>query len=195
MKQKRVVLTVLSAALLLLTCVSCGRSEEMEALQDEYDSFLYLEVLDHLDRQGDIYADLEWKVKELAEDPDDIERQQWLNGYMYSLLRMTQNRKTLNIYDVYSGSSEEVHNGIGATLSGNCVYSVNKDIFLGMSREELESLSQIYGRLRRCYDRSDETSFACHVVERRFEGEDWQTALQELTGLLQELDLAIGCSG
>ena len=69
MEHKKALAALLSAVLVLLSCVSCGPSEQTKETLAEHDGHIYSEVADHLDRQEDIYLQLSQKTAELAEDP------------------------------------------------------------------------------------------------------------------------------
>ena len=191
MKQKRTVLALLSAALLLSACVSCGPSERAKEKLEEYDGHLYIQVVDHLDRQEAVYHTLSQKTAELAEDPGDTSRSQWLDGYLCALCDMVQNTDLTGTYRIYLGGDQDLMDTVRGVLSTDCVYAIKADVFADRSASDLEDISQIYRQLGGCFDRSDETSFASHIAGRQLEGDSFQAARQQVEDLLLELDLAL----
>lgn len=191
MEHKKALAALLSAVLVLLACVSCGPSEQTKETLAEHDGHIYSEVADHLDRQEDIYLQLSQKTAELAEDPGDVSRIQWLDGYLCALCSMTQNSKLTGTYRIYLDGDQELVDMVRSVLSTNCVYVTKKDVFTDRSPADLEDISQLYRQLSGCFDRNDETSFASHIDGLQLEDDSFQTARQQLEDLLLELDLAL----
>lgn len=188
---KRSVVVLLSTVFFSLFCVSCESqiSSELDA-QIKYERFLLADIVQCLDNQSSIYSYLSNVFAEASEEPDNTELQTKLIGALEGIHAAKQwnSGKELSLYQEYSTDNQELYSVMQDVIQS--VPSPDEkfvEIF-NLSAEQLAEISQLYSQLSNCFFRGNSTTLASIIVDKKFEEQAFQSALQTTDYLLSELD-------
>lgn len=188
---KRGAAALLFTVFLLSLCVSCaGRSTSEQLAQADRDRVLLIYIADCLDEQGSVYSYLHETFAQLSEEPGNTELRTKLAGALEAvkILKLNNMDRELSMYQNYSPNNQELYSVV--TDAAWSIPSPDEKLteILALPAEQLAEIAQCYYQLSNCFFRGNTTTLASVVVDKKFDGEEFQDALETTNYLLSKLD-------
>ena len=167
---------------------SCSFKAPHDNTQEDnnHESFLFLSIIQRLDKQSQLYAELAQMVRDIPDAPDQDRAISELKHYIDGTLIFVQNDTINGNIEVIFGNQKEIWKLLRGLFAGG-VFKAEK--LKDLTSEELTQLSDMLKSLDQCcYRGLPYTSFAYYIYLRDTESEEFSTALKTAQTLLLNLE-------